>query len=218
MRGRRYRDRREAGRQLAGHVRRLELHDPVVLALPRGGVPVGVEVAAAIGAPLDVLLVRKVGAPGHPEYGVGAVGEDGVLWLDDARIDALDLDRRRIEETVADERRRLDEYARTYHGARTHVDVAGRDVIVVDDGIATGSTAVAGVEVLRGRAAGRVIVAAPVAAASGVQSLERVADLVVCPRQVQGGFAVGSYYDDFGQLEHAEVVALLAAAAGREDG
>jgi putative phosphoribosyl transferase len=204
-----YRDRADAGRQLAAEVRDLELTDPVVLALPRGGVPVGVEVARALGAPLDVLLVRKVGAPGQPEFGVGAVGEDGVLWLDDERIDGLGLDRRRIEATVVDEQRRLEGYARTYHGPRRPVDVTGRDVVVVDDGIATGSSALAGVAVVRGRGAGRVIVAVPVAAADGVEALEQVADLVVCPWTVRGGFAVGSYYDDFRQLEHDEVLALL---------
>jgi putative phosphoribosyl transferase len=218
MRGRRYRDRRDAGRQLAREVRRLELHDPVVLALPRGGVPVAVEVAAALDAPLDVLLVRKVGAPGHAEYGVGALGEDGVLWLDEPRIDALRLDRRRIDRTVAEERRRLEEYAHTYHGSRTPVDVAGRDVVVVDDGIATGGSALAGVAVLRGRDAGRVIVAVPVAAASGVASLEEAADVVVCSRAVHGGFAVGSYYDDFHQLAHDEVLAMLDEAGLRRRG
>jgi putative phosphoribosyl transferase len=210
-----YRDRRDAGRQLAPEVRRLDLHEPVVLAMPRGGVPVAIEVAAALDAPLDVLLVRKVGAPDQPEYGVGAVGEDGVLWLDDERIDALELNRSRIEATVVDERRRLDEYTRTYHGARVPVDVTGRDVIVVDDGIATGSSALAGVAVLRGRGAGRVIVAVPVAAATGVASLREVADLVVCPREVQGGFAVGAFYDDFHQLEHDEVLGLLEEADRR---
>jgi putative phosphoribosyl transferase len=210
-----YRDRQEGGRSLAAEVVELDLHDPVVLALPRGGVPVGVEVARALDAPLDVLLVRKVGAPGQPEFGVGAVGEDGVLWLDERRIGRFGLDRDRIDATVADEGRRLDEYARTYHGARPSVDVAGRDVIVVDDGIATGSTALAGVAVLRGRGAGRVIVAVPVAAVGGVEALARVADLVVCPWQADGGFAVGAFYDDFRQLGHDEVLAMLQEADRR---
>jgi putative phosphoribosyl transferase len=213
-----YRDRHDAGTQLAPAVQRLDLHDPVVLALPRGGVPVAAEVAAAIEAPLDVLLVRKVGAPDQREYGVGAVGEDGVLWLDDDRIAALDLDRSRIQAIVADEQRRLDEYVRTYHGARTVVDVTGRDVVLVDDGIATGSSAIAAVAVLRGRGAARVIVAVPVAATSGLAALEEVADAVVCPRPVHGGFAVGAYYDDFHQLEHQEVLDLLAAADRRRGG
>jgi putative phosphoribosyl transferase len=210
-----YRDRADAGRQLAAELRGLELTDPVVLALPRGGVPVGVEVARMLAAPLDVLLVRKVGAPDQPEFGVGAVGEDGVLWLDDDRIDDLGLDRRRIEATVVDERRHLDEYARTYHGTRRAVDVTGRDVVIVDDGIATGSSALAGVAVVRGRGAGRVIVAVPVAAAGGVEALDQVADLVVCPWTVHGGFAVGSFYEDFRQLHHGEVLALLGDADGR---
>jgi putative phosphoribosyl transferase len=210
-----YRDRADAGRQLAAELRGLELTDPVVLALPRGGVPVGVEVARMLAAPLDVLLVRKVGAPDQPEFGVGAVGEDGVLWLDHERIDDLGFDRRRIEATVVDEQRHLDEYARTYHGTRRAVAVTGRDVVIVDDGIATGSTALAGVAVVRGRGAGRVIVAVPVAAAAGVEALEQVADLVVCPWTVHGGFAVGSFYEDFRQLDHGEVLALLADADGR---
>jgi putative phosphoribosyl transferase len=210
-----YRDRADAGRRLAAELSGLELTDPVVLALPRGGVPVGVEVARTLGAPLDVLLVRKVGAPDQPEFGVGAVGEDRVLWLDDDRIDDLGLDRRRIAATVIDEQRHLDEYARTYHGTRRPVDVTGRDVVIVDDGIATGSSALAGVAVVRGRGAGRVIVAVPVAAAGGVEALEQVADLVVCPWTVQGGFAVGSFYEDFRQLDHGEVLALLGSADGR---
>jgi putative phosphoribosyl transferase len=218
MRGRRYRDRRAAGRALVREVRRLDLDDPVVLALPRGGVPVAVEVAAALHAPLDVLLVRKVGAPGHAEYGVGALGEDGVVWLDEPRIDALRLDRRRIQDTVAEERGRLAEYARTYRHTRPPIEVRGRDVVVVDDGIATGGSALAGVAVLRGRDAGRVVVAVPVASVRGVRALEDVADLVVCPQQVEGGFAVGSYYDDFHQLSHDEVLTLLAEADDRPAG
>jgi putative phosphoribosyl transferase len=218
MRGRGYRDRRAAGRELVRAVRRLDLDDPVVLALPRGGVPVAVEVAAVLHAPLDVLLVRKVGAPGHAEYGVGALGEDGVVWLDEPRIDALRLDRGRIDDTVAEERGQLAEYARTYRHARPPIEVRGRDVVVVDDGIATGGSALAGVAVLRGRDAGRVVVAAPVAAVRGVRALEGVADLVVCPQQVEGGFAVGSYYDDFHQLSHDEVLALLAEADDRPAG
>jgi putative phosphoribosyl transferase len=218
MGARRYRDRRAAGRELARALHRVHLDDPVVLALPRGGVPVAVEVAAALHAPLDVLLVRKVGAPDHAEYGVGALGEDDVVWLDEPRIDALRLDRRRIDATVVEERERLAEYARTYRQARPPVEVRGRDVVVVDDGIATGSSALAGVAVLRGRGAGRVVVAVPVAAGGGVRALGEVADLVVCPRQVEGGFAVGSHYDDFHQLTHDEVLALLAEADDRPAG
>jgi putative phosphoribosyl transferase len=207
-----YRDRREAGRCLAEALARHHLGDPVVLALPRGGVPVAAEVARVLGAPLDVLLVRKVGAPGHPEFGIGAVGEGGVLWLDDEHIDGLELDRVRIAATVADERHRLEEYARTYRHGRAPLEVAGRDTLIVDDGIATGSSAIAAITVVRGRGAGRVVVAAPVAAASSIGTLEAVADLVVCPWPVRGGFAVGAFYDDFHQLGHDEVLDLLAEA------
>jgi putative phosphoribosyl transferase len=213
VRARPYADRREAGRVLAAALARLRLHDPLVLAMPRGGVPVAVEVADALGAPLDVLLVRKIGAPGHPEYGIGALSEGGVCWLDEDRIDVLHLDRDRIAATIERETDRLAEYARTYRGDdRPPLPVTGRDVVVVDDGIATGSSAIAGVQALRDRGAGRIVVAVPIGSSSGVRALGELADEVVCPRRVDGGFAVGSHYLDFHQLGHDEVVALLAEA------
>jgi putative phosphoribosyl transferase len=204
-------DRASAGCELARHLPRRRLHDPVVLALPRGGVPVAREVADRLHAPLDVLVVRKVGAPGREELGLGAVGEDGVTVLDPQLIRYLGLSDEQVERAVAKARDELERRLAATPRADGPVDVAGRDVVVVDDGIATGGTAMAAVDVLRHRGARRVIVAIPVASADGVARLEEVADQVVCPQPIRGGFAVGAWYDDFHQLTDTEVADLLAA-------
>jgi putative phosphoribosyl transferase len=204
-----YTDRDSAGRELAGELARLRLRSPVVLALPRGGVPVGRAIAAELDAPLDVLLVRKIGAPGHRELGVGAVGEDDVTVLDHDRIDALGIDRAAVAAIAQEERAELARRAELYRGGRPLVDLAGRDAIVVDDGIATGGTAVAAVEVVRHHDPAQVVVAVPVGADSGLARLAAVADRVVCPLSVSGPFAVGSWYRDFHQLDDDEVADLL---------
>lgn len=207
---RRYPDRATAGKELARRVAAMRLHEPVVLALPRGGVPVARPVADRLGAPLDVLVVRKVGAPGREELGLGAVGEDDVAVLDPELIRYLGLDEAQVDRAVRKARDELAHRLATLPAERSVVEVAGRDVVVVDDGIATGGTALAAVDVLRHRDARRVVVAVPVAAAEGVRRLREAADEVVCPHSVGGGFAVGAYYDDFHQLTDAEVAALLA--------
>jgi putative phosphoribosyl transferase len=205
-----YRDRAAAGRALVGPLRQLDLDDPVIVGMPRGGVPIAATVAAALDAPLDVLLVRKIGAPGHPEYGVGAIGEDDVEVLDQARIRQLAFDPDTIAATVRHEREELLRRAQLYRGDRPPVSVDGRTVVLVDDGVATGGSAVAAVEVLRHRKAGRVVAAIPVGAETGVQALAEVADDVVCPRIVRASmFAVGAYYDDFHQVSDAEVLQHL---------
>jgi putative phosphoribosyl transferase len=208
---RRYPDRAAAGGDLARRVGKLRLHDPVVLALPRGGVPVARPVADRLHAPLDVLVVRKVGAPGREELGLGAVGEDEVTVLDPELIRYLGLDEAQIDRAVSKARDELAHRLATLPAERVAVDVAGRDVVIVDDGIATGGTALAAVDVLRHRGAARVVVAVPVAASEGVRRLEAAADEVVCAHAVSGGFAVGAYYDDFHQLTDAEVSELLTA-------
>lgn len=209
-----YPDRAEAGRELAAELARHELSDPVILALPRGGVPVARAVADALDAPVDVLLVRKVGAPGHEELGLGAVGEEGVTVLDDARIRMVGADREQVVATAQRERAEVERRAETYRGSQPPIVLEGRDVVIVDDGIATGGSAAAAVEVARHRGAAKVVVAVPVAPPSGVDRLEAVADVVVCPWQADGPFAVGMFYDDFHQLDDAEVVELLRSAPG----
>jgi putative phosphoribosyl transferase len=207
-----YPDRAAAGRELAARLVRAHLHRPVVLALPRGGVPVGRPVADALKAPLDVLVVRKVGAPGREELGLGAVGEEGVTVLDLELIRYLGIGEERLEQAVAKAREELERRLASLPPDRSAVDVTDRDVVIVDDGIATGGTALAAVDVMRHRGAGRVVVAVPVASADGLARLEEVADEVVCPRAVRGGFAVGAFYEDFHQLDDAEVAALLATS------
>jgi putative phosphoribosyl transferase len=212
--GREFADRAEAGRQLAEHLQRFARTEPLVLALPRGGVPVAFEVARALGAELDVILVRKLGAPDHPEYGIGAVvdGDDPQLVLNE---EALAIVRPSAEYIAAERQRALAEIERrrkVYLGARSPAPVKGRTVIVVDDGIATGGTARAALKALRKAGAGHIVLAVPVAPADTIETLAGDADEIVClaaPRQFH---AVGQHYDDFRQTSDEEVMRLLAEA------
>lgn len=204
-----YQDRADAGARLADAVGRLRLRRPLVLALPRGGVPVARVVADAIGAPLDVLLVRKIGAPGHRELGLGAIGEDDVEVLDRMRIVALGIAPEAVATVIAEERRELARRVERYRAERPGLGVAGRDAVIVDDGVATGGTAAAAIEIVRHRGARRVILAVPVGARRSLEDLGRVADRVVCPIEVEGSFAVGGWYRDFHQLTDEEVIGLL---------
>lgn len=205
-----FRDRAHAGRELASRLLDLALEDPVVLALPRGGVPVAHEVAVALGAPLDVVVVRKLGAPFQPELGIGAIGEDGVCVLNHEIIDALGITQGEIGRVVAAEQEELERRTVAYRGDRPSVPVAGRTVIVVDDGIATGSTAIAAARVLRERGAKRIVLAVPV---GPPQAEERFAgadvDDYVCLQAPESFFAVGACYERFGQTSDEEVRALL---------
>lgn len=209
----RFTDRTDAGRRLAEAVVAFGLEPgpdaPTVVALPRGGVPVGFQVAAALKAPLDVLVARKVGAPGRPEVGVGAVAEGGVRIVDASMaahfgVDRANFDRLALVATAELERRR-----RVYRRDRPIPDLRGRTVVVVDDGIATGVTAAAALLAVRDRGAGRVVLAAPVGAPASVQRLRLVADDVVCPILPTELVAVGAWYDDFTQTTDDEVLALL---------
>jgi predicted phosphoribosyltransferase/dienelactone hydrolase len=207
-------DRRQAGRRLAAALAPLAPERPVVVALPRGGVPVAVEVAAALRAPLDVLAVRKLGAPGQPEYGVGAVAEDGVGVLDSGAARAVGLTDDELDRAVQRESQELARRVAAYRDGRAPVDVRGRTVVVVDDGLATGLSDLAAVRALRRRSAARIIVAVPVGSASAVAELRREADEVVCLEVPRPFRAVGLWYEDFSPVEDHEVIALLARAWG----
>jgi putative phosphoribosyl transferase len=205
-------DRREAGAALAGLLAGLGGQDVVVLALPRGGVPVGYEVARALDAPLDVIGVRKIGAPGRPELGLGAIAEGEVRVLDQRIIDALDLGPSDIAPVELREREELERRLATYRGGRGLPDLTGRTVVIVDDGLATGGTARAACRAARACGPQRVVMAAPVAAPQAVRLLEQEADEVVCVSTPDPFVAVGAWYRRFDQTSDEEVLDLLAAA------
>jgi predicted phosphoribosyltransferase len=216
MRG--YRDRRDAGRVLAKAVtRRLGRQpgpDPLVLGLPRGGVPVAAEVATAIGGELDVLVVRKLGAPGRPELAVGAIDGEGGRVLNPLVIAHLGLATDDIERIAAVEQVELARRVADYRGGRPAPRFAGRLVVVVDDGLATGATMRAAVAALRRHAPQQVVAAAPVGAPDTVALLAELADEVVVPLTPSDLRAVGAWYADFTATTDDEVRAVLAAAAG----
>lgn len=204
-----YQDRAHAGRELA---RTLTDHtDAVVLGLARGGVPVAAEVARGLRAPLDVLVVRKLGAPWNPEFGFGAVGEGGVVSVDDDVRHRIGVDDDTLRKLISEARAEIDRRIAKYRPRRSLIPVEGRTVIVVDDGLATGATAIAAIEVLRALGAARIIVAVPVASRDAIARVGTVADEVICLETPAWFEAVGSHYVDFGQITDAEVVTLLQA-------
>lgn len=209
----RFADRREAGRQLGAALKALDLQQPVIYALPRGGVPVGFEVAAALKAPLDLLLVRKIGAPWQPELAVGAIvdGAAPEIVLNDEIVAATGADAAYLAGEQAKALREIERRRTVYGRAGAQIDPAGRDAIVVDDGIATGATALVAVHALKRRGARRVLVATPVAPPETVGRLQGDADQVICLAQPEAFGGVSAFYDDFHQLDDDEVVALLAA-------
>ena len=209
-------DRADAGRQLAEELKeRLGDEDVVVLGLPRGGVPVAFEVARELDAPLDVIVVRKLGVPYQPELGMGAIGEDGVRVLNDQVLAMARVGEDEVAAVERSERAELERRARRFRGDRPRASLVGRSAVVVDDGIATGSTARAACQVARAHGASRVILAVPVAPRSSLASLAEVADELVCLAIPEPFFAVGQFYWDFSQTSDEEVVELLERAATR---
>ncbi|MFF4920134.1 phosphoribosyltransferase family protein [Kitasatospora sp. NPDC001261] len=209
----RFADRTEAGRRLAARLGHLTGPDTVIVALPRGGVPVAAEVAAALGAPLDICVIRKLGVPYQPELGMGAIGEDGVRVLNEQVIRFSSVTDGQLAEVERRERTELARRARRYRGDRPPADLRGRTVVVVDDGIATGSTARAACRIVRERGAARVVLAVPVAPADWAERLDEVADELVCVDTPSPFYAIGEFYADFSQTEDEEVLRLLAEAA-----
>ena len=210
----RFRDRREAGRVLAQELTAYAGRpDVVVLALPRGGVPVAYEVARALGAPLDVFLVRKLGVPGHEELAMGAVATGGVRVLNDQVVRALGIPPDVIDMVAAWEQQELARRERLYRGDRPPPDVKGRTVILVDDGLATGATMRAALAALRQQQPARRVVAVPTAAAQTCDALRTEADDVVCATTPEPFDAVGFWYEDFSQTTDDEVRELLDRAA-----
>ena len=207
-------DRDQAGTLLGDRLTQVPTTDPVVLALPRGGVPVGYRVAVALDAPLDIIVVRKLGVPFQPELAMGAIGEDGVQVMDPEMVAASGVGESEVQTVLDRERIELERQVAQYRQACPRIPLPGRTAIVVDDGIATGSTARAACLVARAHGATRVVVAAPVASRQAMGLLSQVADEVIALEQPEPFYAVGQWYLDFQQTSDREVLSLLAAAPG----
>ena len=213
---RKFRDRSEAGRLLGERVTYLKSEQPIVLALPRGGVPVAFEVAQALHGPLDVLLVRKLGVPFHPELAFGAIGEDDTQVLNTELVQRLGISREGIAAVARRERAELLRRVALYRGNRAPLELVGRTVVIVDDGLATGATARVAVEVARARGAKRIIIAVPVSPPEAAAELGRLADEAISlqlPTQFQ---AVGEWYEDFNQTTDDEVTSLLRKSSNAD--
>jgi putative phosphoribosyl transferase len=209
-----FRDRRDAGAALGqALLKRRDWNDPVVLALPRGGVPVAAEVARVLEAPLDILVVRKIGHPRHEEFAIGAIASGGVMVMNPEQQSALGAVRRAdLDRIIAREQAELQRREALYRGNHPAVPLAGREVILVDDGLATGATMRAAVQAVRQFGPARVTVGAPVGARESCDALEGLADEVVCVRTPEPFHAVGAWYSEFSQTGDEEVRVLLQAA------
>jgi len=212
-----FNDRREAGRILA---ERLREHVPrsnvIVLALPRGGVPVAYEVAVALDAPLDVFVVRKLGAPGSEEYAIGAIASGGIGIVDERTVAMLGISRQELDRVVHRERGELDRRERLYRRGRPFPNLDGKTVVLVDDGLATGSTMRVAVEAIRSRGPAAVIAAVPVASREACAVIAAVADTCVCAMTPEPFHGVGMWYADFSQTTDEEVLELLAQGDARD--
>jgi len=205
-------DRRDAGRQLAGRLSRYRDERPVVFALPRGGVPVGYEISRSLTAPLDVFVSRKLGAPGQPEFGIGAVAAGGVRVLNEDVIRRLGIPDDYVERVTAREITELERRLRYFRGERPELEVGGRTAILVDDGLATGVTARAAVEAMRLKEPRRLVLAAPVCAAQTAELIRPEVDELVCLESPSDLGAIGFWYKNFEQTSDDEVVELLERA------
>ena len=208
-----YRDRVDAGQRLAQALLPLRSEHPVVLGLPRGGVPVAAEIARVLSAPLDVIMVRKLGLPGHSELAMGAIGEGGVRIVNEEVVRAAGVDSLTLARVEQLERTELERRARQFRGKRRQAPLAGRTAVIVDDGIATGSTARAACQVVRELGAARVVLAVPVGAAGAIRELRADADDVLCLETPARFRAVGEWYADFDQTTDEDVIRLLQPPA-----
>jgi putative phosphoribosyl transferase len=202
-------DRTDAGRRLAKLLKRRIKGPCIVLAIPRGGVVVGYEVAKELGCPLDVVISRKVGAPAQPELAVGAVAEDGVVFVDEEIAGLVGVSREYVERRAREELREVRRRAEEYRGGREMPDLSGKTVILVDDGLATGLTMMAAVHMARNKGAEKVVVAVPVSPPETVAKLRRHADEVICLETPTNFYAIGQFYDRFDQLTDEETNSIL---------
>jgi len=209
-----YADRGDAGRQLAGLMADLKLDSPVVFGLPRGGVVVAREVAKALGAPLHVIVVRKLGAPYQPELALGALAEDGSVTLNSELLEEMGLTEADLASVISREKEELRRRVDRYRQGRPLANLSGSTALLIDDGLATGATALAAIRMLRKLEASAVVVAAPVGSRATVARLETFADRVICPLTPDEFFAIGQFYQDFAQTTDQEVEAALGEVGG----
>jgi putative phosphoribosyl transferase len=208
-----FEDRRSAGRALVPELQRLELEDPVILGLPRGGIPLAYEIATALRAPLDTIVVRKLGVPSQPELAFGAIASGGIRVINDDVIDSLlSLDEETIERIAGRELQELCRREQAYRLDRPYPDLGGMDVVLVDDGLATGATMHAAAEAVKTRLPASVVVAVPVGSAAAVARVAAIVDRVICLESPASFYAVGQFYSDFRQTSDDEVRELLRDA------
>ena len=207
-----FRDREDAGRRLAERLEQYRDEDPIILALPRGGVPVAYEISRGLRAPLDVFIARKLGAPRRKEFGIGAVAQGGVLVLNERAVEVLKIPEEYIERAVREETEEIERRLRLLRGDRPEPEVGGRIVILADDGLATGVTARAAIEALRRRDPRRLILAAPVCAQPSAELLRPEADELICLKTPSDLTAISLWYEDFYQVPDEEVIELLERA------
>jgi putative phosphoribosyl transferase len=213
-----FEDRRSAGRALVPELQRCMLEDPVILGLPRGGIPLAYEIAIALHAPLDTIVVRKLGVPSQPELAFGAIASGGIRVINEDVVASLfSIDDDTIEQVADREMHELQRRERSYRLDRPYPELAGKDVVLVDDGLATGATMHAAAEAVRTKSPASVVVAVPVGSTSAVARLAAVVDRVVCLESPASFYAVGQFYSDFGQTSDEEVRELLQAAWAMRD-
>lgn len=207
-----FRDRADAGRRLAARLERYRSEEPLVLALPRGGVPVGFEISRALGAPLDVFISRKLGAPGQPELGIGAVAQGGTRVLNERIVRHFGLPEDYLERVTRREQAEVERRLRLLRGDRPEPEVRGRTAILVDDGLATGVTAMAAIQALKSRSPQRIVLAVPVCAAPTAEVMRLEVDDLVSLQTPEDLYAIGFWYEDFEQVPDETVIELLERA------
>ena len=212
-----FRDREDAGRRLGERLEQYRDEDPIILALPRGGVPVAYEISRALRAPLDIFIARKLGAPRRKEFGIGAVAQGGVLVLNERAVEVLEIPEEYIGRAVSEETEEIERRLRLLRGDRPEPEVGGRTVILVDDGLATGVTARAAIEALQRRAPRRLILAAPVCAQPSAELLRPEVDELVCLKAPPNLTAISLWYEDFYQVPDEEVIELLKRARREQE-